>query len=271
MLKSDFSKFALEVGVVGPQGIPGSPGPSGTNGVNGINGVDGTNGANWSPVESTTSPVLMSGDIIVTGGVTSARVAPTATVTGIILAIGTLPGQQVNVLNEGSGSVVMAAAGTSHVANGINAVIPPGTHVQFVWSSSTNLWYLSSALGTPTAPIMATAYTLTGPTGGIVSVPSTNFTVQVSPIGSNVASTVTVTPAVSGVAGSFSPTTVTFGAGVVNASATFTFTPTATGTAVISTTNSASLSNPASISYVVSAGTGTPYGAGAYGSGPFGG
>lgn len=290
MLKSDFDVYAVTVGIAGPPGPPGPPGTSGNNGTSGINGTNGVHGINWLPVESATSPVLVNGDIITTSGVTVSRVSPSANVTGIIMAIGTVPAQQVVVLNEGAGAITMAAAGTSHVAVGIQSVIPSLTHVQFVWSAGTSLWYPASGYGTPTAPIPTTAYSFTGPTSGLVGVPSAPFTVQVSPTGSNVGSTVTVTPSVTGsgtygtstygdgtysgaagVAGTFSPTSVTFAAGVVNASATFTFTPSAAGTAVISVTNSGGLPDPFSISYVVSSGTGSAYGSGAYGAGPFGG
>lgn len=293
LLKSDFDVFAVTVGIAGPPGPPGPPGTNGTNGtsgINGTNGVDGANGINWLPAQSATSPVLVSGDIITTNGVTASRVSPAANVTGVILAIGTVPAQQLVVLNEGAGAITMAAAGTSHVSLGSSSVIPALTHVQFVWSSGTNLWYPASGYGTPIAPIPATAYSLTGPTSGLVGVPSAPFTVQVSPSGSSLGSVVTVTPSVTGggtygattygdgtysgsvgVAGTFSPTSVTFTAGLANASATFTFTPSASGTAVISVTNSGGLPDPASISYSVSSGTGSAYGSGAYGAGPFGG
>jgi hypothetical protein len=95
---------------------------------------------------------------------------------------------------------------------------------------------------------VAPFYTLTGPTTGEVSVASTNFTVALG-AGVTVSGTVTITPhdAGAGAGGTFTPTTV----GLTNAapSATFTYTPASTGTKTISTTNSSTLTDPASLSY----------------------
>jgi hypothetical protein len=95
---------------------------------------------------------------------------------------------------------------------------------------------------------VAYTYTLTGPTTGTVSVASTNFTVALA-AGVTVSGTVTITPhdAGTGAAGTFTPSTV----GLTNAapSATFTYTPASTGIKTISTTNSGTLTDPASLSY----------------------
>jgi hypothetical protein len=89
-------------------------------------------------------------------------------------------------------------------------------------------------------------YTLTGPTTGVVGVASTNFTVALA-AGVTVSGTVTITPADGGGGGSFSAATVS----LTNAapSATFTYTPSTTGVKTISTTNSSTLIDPASLSY----------------------
>jgi len=60
-----------------------------------------------------------------------------------------------------------------------------------------------------------------------------------------------VTPAVSGVSGTFSPTTIALNN---TTGVTVTFTPSTIGTATFSSTNSGSLSNPSNLTYVVNSG-----------------
>jgi hypothetical protein len=96
----------------------------------------------------------------------------------------------------------------------------------------------------------ATTYTLTGPSSGAVGVASTNFTVAL-PTGQTLPAPVTITPADGGGGGTFTPTTVSLSTGTP--SATFTYTPASTGAKTISTTNSSTLTNPASLTYTVSA------------------
>jgi hypothetical protein len=98
------------------------------------------------------------------------------------------------------------------------------------------------------ATTAATAVTLTGPTSGNTSVASTAFTVNLN--GSSSAA-VTVTPNDNANGGTFSPTSVTIAAGATPTAMTFTYTPATPGTKTIGVTNSASLTNPSSISYVV--------------------
>jgi hypothetical protein len=45
------------------------------------------------------------------------------------------------VLNQGTGSVTMAASGTSNVANGTGCVIAANTGLTFRWNSGQSLWY----------------------------------------------------------------------------------------------------------------------------------
>jgi hypothetical protein len=93
---------------------------------------------------------------------------------------------------------------------------------------------------------LASAVTLTGPTSGLNGAASTNFTVG----GNGTFSTSTiVTPSDGGQGGTFTPTTVTLSSGTPTA--TFTYTPASNGTKTISVTNDAGLTNPSSISYVV--------------------
>ncbi len=140
VLKSDLKSLAGVVGITGPVGPPGAPGAA---------------GASWTPVQSVTAPATANNGTIATVGITVSRVAPTAAVTGVVLAAGTIAGQQVVVLNESAFSITFGTLGSSNVSIGVNCMIPAGTHLQFVWNSATGRWYPSSvgSLSTPPASI----------------------------------------------------------------------------------------------------------------------
>ena len=97
----------------------------------------------------------------------------------------------------------------------------------------------------------ATGITTSGPSGGTVGAASTNFTVGVTPAGGTISGTVIVTPSDSAGGGTFAPTTVS----VTTASptATFTYTPASVGAKTISVTNNGGLTNPANLTYTVTA------------------
>jgi len=59
--------------------------------------------------------------------------------TGIIMQAGNFVGQRVTVINEGAGTLTMAASGTSAVANGTSCVIQGNAAQEFMWANS--LWY----------------------------------------------------------------------------------------------------------------------------------
>ena len=93
----------------------------------------------------------------------------------------------------------------------------------------------------------ATSYTLTGPSSAVDGSASTNFTV--TPVGGTYTGTITPSTAL---AGTFSPTSLTW-AGTSSAK-TFTFTPSAAGTGTISTTASPTLgTDPTGITFTVQA------------------
>ena len=77
------------------------------------------------------------------GGYQSVRVTAAAAVTGIILAPGTKPGQEVTVVHEGAAAntITFAAAGTSNVADGASDVITGPSARTFIWDAVTALWY----------------------------------------------------------------------------------------------------------------------------------
>lgn len=95
----------------------------------------------------------------------------------------------------------------------------------------------------------ATAYTFTGPNSGVVGVATSNYTVQSNGL---LGSSVTITPADASHGGTFTPSTVSLGAGT-NTSATFTYTPSTAGTYNLSTANSSTLTDPSPISFTASA------------------
>lgn len=119
-------------------------------------------------IQTATAQALSTGDTIVTSGppqVDVARVSPAAAVTGVILAPGLVPGQNVWLVNEAAigNSVQMATAATSNVADGANCVIPGGRAKLFVWDSAANsgagFWYQITNLvgGALTSTVSATS------------------------------------------------------------------------------------------------------------------
>jgi len=91
--------------------------------------------------QSATAVVLATSGTISTAARIS-RIAPTAAVTSCVLQSGTAAGQTVIVVNEGvaGSSATFAASASSLVALG--AVVVSGLKsTQFVWDTSTNLWY----------------------------------------------------------------------------------------------------------------------------------
>lgn len=139
VLKTDL--IGGTIGVAGPPGATGAPGAP---------------GAPWAPVQSATAPATANVGTIATAGLTVSRVAPLGDITGVILAAGTIPGQQIVVLNESAFTITFGALGASNVSIGNNCLIPAGTHLQFVWDSATTRWYpgVVGSIATPPAAII---------------------------------------------------------------------------------------------------------------------
>lgn len=105
-----------------------------------------------------------------------------------------------------------------------------------------------------TVPVAATAIKLSGPTTATEGIATSNYTVELSPNGSAVASPVTVTPTpVAGV--TFAPTSLSLT--TASPSGTFTATVAAASTVSIAVTNNGGLTNPAAISLFVAAAGGS--------------
>lgn len=93
---------------------------------------------------ATNSAVATAGaGTIATNGLLISRTSPAGAITGVILESGTVDGQIVIVENDAiaANTVTFAAAGTSHVSNGVSTVIAGLTSVMYIWNATTALWY----------------------------------------------------------------------------------------------------------------------------------
>lgn len=93
--------------------------------------------------QSSSAAAIASSGTITTSGVGVARLAPTGNVTGIIVQAGTIPGQEVTVINESAFSITLnTTPGTSNVADSATEpVIATLTARKYTWNSSTSRWY----------------------------------------------------------------------------------------------------------------------------------
>jgi len=90
---------------------------------------------------SGTSPTLANSGTITHNNSGVAKVTNAGATTGNIIQAGQFDGQLLIVLNEGSGSITMAAAGTSNVLQGTAAIIPATSAAIFVWSTTNSRWH----------------------------------------------------------------------------------------------------------------------------------
>ena len=67
-------------------------------------------------------------------------VSETGAVSGMILEAPSNPWSQVTIMNQSAFTITFAAAGTSHVADGVSDVIPSLAARTFVYNSNTSLW-----------------------------------------------------------------------------------------------------------------------------------
>jgi|SRR5262245_1522673 len=106
--------------------------------------VDNLQAGALAGIQSATAPATASSGTIASAGVGVARVAPTAAVTAVVVGTGTVPGEELVIINESTtaaNTVTMAASATSNVANGVSTVISGLTCAKLIWDSSTSLWY----------------------------------------------------------------------------------------------------------------------------------
>jgi hypothetical protein len=92
---------------------------------------------------TTSNGAVTTGSTINTAGFCTVRVTAAGAVTGVILQSGTVDGQKVSIVHESvaANTITMAAAGTSHVADGVGTVIAGLTAQSFIWNANTSLWY----------------------------------------------------------------------------------------------------------------------------------
>jgi len=94
-----------------------------------------------------TAPVLTSSGTIATSGFGVSRVAPSAAVTGAILAPGSLANPWLVVVNESANAITFAASNTSNVASGVACSIAGLNGALFVWDSSVAMWFPCGGTG----------------------------------------------------------------------------------------------------------------------------
>lgn len=81
-------------------------------------------------------------DTFTTANTGMTYVTPAAAVTGIILQVGTVAGQEHWVVNNSAFLITFAAAG-SNVANGSNITVPAREAAKFVWSAVAGQWFVA--------------------------------------------------------------------------------------------------------------------------------
>jgi hypothetical protein len=127
-------------------------------------------------------------------------------------------------------------------ASGSFTVVIRGTDAAAATADTNSIGFTISVGGA------ATAITMTGPSTGVVGVPSTNFTVGAN---GTISSSHVVTPSDGGGGGTFTPTSVTISSGTPTQ--TFTYTPASSGAKTISATDAGGYTAPSSLTYTVSA------------------
>lgn len=160
-------------------------------------------------------------------------------------------GTTVNLASDGSGDAFHATAGGSVVTSIAivegqttgSALLVAGTAgARNVSITSAGLTVAGSPLAITASAASATAFTLAGPSSGYTANASANFT-----FAPNGTYTGTITPAMTGLAGSWSPSSLAWSSQAGGKTATFT--PSAAGTGSANGTASPSLTQPSPVSY----------------------
>jgi hypothetical protein len=122
--------------------IPLNPGAGGTSagGTAGVQGSIQLNGPISSPVTAAQT-LASAGTVVLPTTGRNKLLTNAGAITGVILPIGRFDGDDVVLINTAAGSITMAAAGTSRVADGVSCVIPALGKMSFVWSATQSLWY----------------------------------------------------------------------------------------------------------------------------------
>ncbi len=91
--------------------------------------------------KSGTPPTLANAGTITHNGSGVAITTNAGATTGNIIQAGSKHGQILICINQGSGSVTMAAAATSNVVQGTAAIIVATGAATFVWNANDSRWY----------------------------------------------------------------------------------------------------------------------------------
>ena len=206
-----------------------------------------------------TAPVLTAASATATGTTTATVGATTDEGNGTLYAFvstsATPPAGATLKAGTGAtwaGSVAVSGTGAKTLsATGLASASSYYAHLIHTDAAANDSNIVTSAQFTTPAPA-ATATTLTGPSGGQVSVASGVFTV-----GANgaITGTVTVTPSDGGGGGTFSPTSVAISSGTPTA--TFTYTPGSVGAKTISISDTGSLTDATPLTYTATLTAGT--------------
>lgn len=119
-----------------------TPGAGGTSagGTSGAQGTISLAGPVSSPVTAAQTLASTNTVTLPTTGIVK-LVTNAGAVTGIILPVGRVDGDEIVLMNISANSITMAAAGTSRVADGVSCVIAALTKMSFRWSATQSLWY----------------------------------------------------------------------------------------------------------------------------------
>lgn len=126
---------------------------------------------------SATAPATPGAGTIATAGLRVSRVTPAAAITGVILAVGTVDGQEITIQNEGAAgsNINFATDATSNVSNGLSVFINSGEAMRFVWGATATRWF---AIKNPQREISGSALT---PGDGAVIDPTGLYIVRANP------------------------------------------------------------------------------------------
>lgn len=213
-------------------------------------GVGGSGGGNSDISYATAIPLASGGNAYM----------PQQTVSGpISFTVGASPakGSLVYLRLVSDGANAPSFSGMKEWGGSIGYDNRPGVvnQIQFFHDGYDTFYSISQEVGAQ-PQTNATAVTLSGPSSGVVSVQSSNFTVGVSPNGGTITGTLVVTPSDGGAGGTFAPASISLT--TASPTGTFKYTPASTGAKTISVSNNGGLSNPSNITYTVSAAATSP-------------
>jgi len=206
------------------------------------------NNGNDSVSTDTTAPTLTSPTGTQTGTTTASGTVSTDEGNGTLYYLAsTNATETVGTVKAASSQAVSATGSQSVSFTGLTASTTYYAHYVHTDAAANDSTVANSASFT-TASSAATAVTMSGPSGGVSGVASTNFS-----IGANgtITGTVIVTPSDSAGGGTFAPTTVSISSG--SPTGTFTYTPASAGAKTVSVTNNGGLTNPSNITYTATA------------------